>query len=176
MVSKKLRVNYVVTDDVESTSATTDNGSGVGAAGVGAGAGAGAAGAAGIANLGAPNSHSSQSNNVNSLTPERPNDKSINDSYSTPSNLNNDASEASGIVAASKIDKSQDSDDLQKELDASNAEINNLSNKLDSNQFNEKKNSNQSNTSTTDEPVNGFSLPFALFLVLLAFILGWLIF
>ncbi|KAK7678610.1 hypothetical protein QCA50_018333 [Cerrena zonata] len=154
LVSKKLRVNYVITDSDEDHVAN-------GAAGVGAGA-AGASAAAASTGLTAPSVPAGSSS---ISTPERPSDKSINDAYTTPSR---DQSNGSG--------QAQSGDDLQKELDASNAEINNLSQKLDSN---EKVDSSKvtsgekssSQAATSEEPVSGISIPFAIILVILAFIL-----
>lgn len=159
LVSKKLRVNYVITDSDEDHVAN-------GAAGVGAGA-AGASAAAASIGLTAPSVPVGSSS---ISTPERPSDKSINDAYTTPSR---DQSNGTG--------QAQSGDDLQKELDASNAEINNLSQKLDSN---EKVDSSKvtsgekssSQAATSEEPVSGISIPFAIILVILAFILSWLIF
>lgn len=80
---------------------------------------------------------------------------------------------ASGIVAASQIDKTQAPASLQKEIDESNSQINTLAEKLDSN---EKSSISTSSTeASTETSVSGFSIPFAIILIILAFILGWIL-
>lgn len=67
--------------------------------------------------------------------------------------------------------------DLQKELDESSAPVNNLSEKLDSNEINDTKEPVNSTSDTTkfDEPASGFSLQLAAIFVIIAFILGWIL-
>lgn len=148
--SKKLRVNYVILDEDDAETSVYDekphaSEDSKAVAGTAAAAVGGAAAAVGLSAPSIP-SH-------NESTPERPANSSINDSYVTP---------ARDDAAAG---------DLQKELDASNAEINNLSTKLDKNEPEK-----QAVAAKADEPVLGVSLSFAVLLVLLAFLLGWVFF
>lgn len=79
------------------------------------------------------------------------------------------APDVSGISGPSK--DTQATSDLQKELDESTSRINNLSEKLDSNE----KTSSSTSTATAEQSVSGFSIPFAIILIVLAFILGWIL-
>lgn len=75
--------------------------------------------------------------------------------------------EAATIAAAASVG---DKPEVQKELDASNEKINNLSEKLDSNQTDKRP------VAVAEEAVGGFSVPLAILLVLIALLLGWYIF
>ncbi|CAK7909873.1 vesicle-associated membrane protein-associated protein Scs2p [[Candida] anglica] len=130
MVSKKLRVNYVIGEASSSSS----------------GAAAGAA--------------------VPQGTPLK--------NSTNASDVSESAAAASGIVAAAQIEKSQPTSDLQKDLDESVSKINDLSEKLDTN-ASSTSSTTTATTTSTDAPVSGFSLPFAVILILIAFILGWLL-
>lgn len=204
LVQKKLRVNYVIGEDVDDSvvgdngadttqreyqpeqQGGSDHGSALGAGAVGAGAvGAGAIGA-GAAYAG---SHSEKvgehipqdaASNVN---------RTINDSFAqnTPSNANGYASgssynnsEAAGIAAASKVDKSQPASDYQRDLDDSNARINSISNEFDSNEKRSQDTASgltsQTQATSSEEPASGISLPLVALLVLIAFLIGVLIF
>ncbi|CAH2353326.1 vesicle-associated membrane protein-associated protein Scs2p [[Candida] railenensis] len=77
--------------------------------------------------------------------------------------------DVSGINGPSK--DTHVASDLQKELDESTSRINNLSEKLDSNE----KTSSSTSTATAEQSVSGFSIPFAIILIVLAFILGWIL-
>lgn len=83
---------------------------------------------------------------------------------------------AAGAVSGSQIDKSNGSSELQKELDASTAKINNLSQKLDSNERADGATSSTSSTPKSEEVGSAVSLPYAFILILLAFFVGYLIF
>lgn len=82
------------------------------------------------------------------------------------------AAAASGIAAASQVDKAQHPADLQRELDELTSQINSLAQKLDSN---ENSPSEKVPEPSKDLAVAGISLPFAIILILLAFILGWVL-
>jgi len=117
------------------------------------------------------------------------------------------AAGAAGIAAASGVAASNlstpskyeglKSQDLQKEIDASNARIKELNARLDSTlspstpspavaaranpvasspQYAEKAAIHSQQQAREPEPVNGISLPLAVFLIILAFLLGWLVF
>lgn len=87
-----------------------------------------------------------------------------------------------GIAASPLLHDVSNGDD-QRELDRSTAQINQLSEKLDSN---ERGGANRSRTAPVhqsektavriEEPVNGIPLSYALVLIIIAFLTGWLIF
>lgn len=81
------------------------------------------------------------------------------------------AESASGMYAASRLDKTQPQSDLQKELEASNARIAKLADKLDALEGG----SGRSKQFLADA-VQGVSLPVAILLVIIAFLIGWLLF
>lgn len=160
LISKKLRVNYVIddsatADDTQYDSPAkaeggdvidTDSGAGAaGAAGVGAaGVGAGAAGAA------AASGDSSK-----------------------------EAATSSGVATA--VDDSEISNrktPASNELDDSYNQINKLSEKLDKSETSttEKSSAADDISSKTDEPFGGVSFVATVVLMLLAFLIGWLIF
>mmetsp|Transcript_4194 Transcript_4194/g.4145 ORF Transcript_4194/g.4145 Transcript_4194/m.4145 type:complete len:323 (+) Transcript_4194:451-1419(+) len=210
LVQKKLRVNYVIGEDVEDNVAggngvdsqrefqpqQDDSGFGSGAAGSdvgGSGAGAGAlgAGAVGAGAVGAGAAYAgSHSNTYGDDVPEDVGanvNRSVNDSFAPNASNNgyasganyNSTSEAAGIAAASRVDKSQPSADYQRDLEDSNAKINNLSDKFDSNEKRTQDSSDytsQAQASSTEEPSSGISLPLAILLMLIAFLIGVLVF
>lgn len=142
LVSKKLRVSYIITDEDEL-----------------AASGTGAAASSAPTEQKTPATNGAQSKSV---------------PVSSVPVAAAGAAAATAPAAVELADKSNN-DNLQKELDASNAEVNNLSEKLDSNESPVPK-ANAPSTSSQQEPVTGVSLPFAVILILLAFLLGWLIF
>lgn len=177
LLQKKLRVNFVISDDDEeananettfanATSTGPSAGSGSGAAGAGiAGAGAAAAGAAGLAA-----GHSGPSGNADVSGISRSADETINNTINgTQGEFAGNTTLNSGAGGAPAREA-----DEKRELEASNAKINTLSEKLDSNE----KAPSASTTTTTpnEEAVSGISLPFAVVLVIIALLLGWYIF
>lgn len=160
LISKKLRVNYVIDDSATAddtqydspvkseTGDVIDTDSGVatgaaGAAGVGAGAGAGAAAAAAASG---DSSKGATSSGV---------DTAVEDSE-----ISNRKAPASN------------------ELDDSYNQINKLSEKLDKSETSttEKSSTADDISSKTDEPFGGVSFVATVVLMLLAFLIGWLIF
>lgn len=155
LLQKKLKVNFVIDDEDESHIDDTTFANATQSAPL-AGAGA-AAGAAGVTASGADTTRGNETlNNVDG-------NGSV---YHA-----NASSEAASIAAASTVRKDVPAEELQKELDASTAKINNLSEKLDSNEASEK-----STATAVEEAVSGVSVPFAVILVILALLLGWYIF
>lgn len=208
LVQKKLRVNYVIGEDVED-SVAGDNGAdsqrefqpqqgefGSGAAGSdvggsGVGAGAAGAGALGAGALGAGAAYAgSHSNNYGGDVPEDVGanvNRSVNDSFAPNASNNgyasganyNSSSDAAGIAAASRVEKSQPPADYQRDLEDSNAKINNMSDKFDSNEKRAQGSSDytsQAQATSTEEPSSGISLPLAVLLILIAFLIGVLVF
>lgn len=97
---------------------------------------------------------------VNNADTTLGNEKSIN-GVSADKTLQDESFTATGASS---------SGDIQKELADSNTKINSLSEKLDSNEAAPRQGS------SVIEPVSGISIPFAVFLVILALLLGWYIF
>lgn len=84
----------------------------------------------------------------------------------------NAKAEADAIAQAVTGNKDVTSQEVQKELEASNAQINNLSEKLDLNETAE----TRAAPVAGDEPSSGVSIPLAVILVLIALLLGWYLF
>lgn len=80
-----------------------------------------------------------------------------------------------GAGAGAAQAASQPSPEVQRELEALARQVQTLSTKLDQNEKAASRNSVSNLVSSSDE-VNGVSLPVALVLVLIAFLLGWLVF
>lgn len=212
LVQKKLRVNYVIGEDVEDDAAGDhgvdsqrefqpqqhgDSGFGAGAAGSDVGgsdfgaAGAAGAGALGGGAIGAGAAYAgSRGDNFGGDAPEDVAanvNRSVNDSFAPNASSNgytsganyNDSSAAAGIAAASRVDKSQPPSDVQRDLEDSNAQINNMSDKFDSNEKRAQGSSgytSQAQSQATEEPSSGISLPLAVLLMLIAFLIGVLVF
>ncbi|PVH17477.1 uncharacterized protein CXQ87_000363 [Candidozyma duobushaemuli] len=150
LLQKKLRVNFVIDDDEtnESQANETTFANATSSAGFG---GAGAAAASGF------------SSNANDTA-----NRTIDGNGAAAADTTKEAFPSVGGGAAAADDAQQ------KELEASNQKINNLSDKLDSNE----KSAAGTGTSTgtaTEDTVSGVSLPFAAVLVLIAVLLGWYI-
>ena len=210
LVQKKLRVNYVIGEDVEDGAAgdhgmdsqrefqpEQHNDSGFGAGSAGDAGDAGAAGVAGAAGAGALGGGAvgagaayagSHGDNFRGDAPEDVAanvTRSVNDSFAPDASSNgftsganyNDSSAAAGIAAASRVDKSQPPADVQRDLEDSNAQINNMSNKFDSNEKRAQDSyTTQTQSQATEEPASGISLPLAVLLMLIAFLIGVLVF
>lgn len=158
LIQKKLRVNYVITDEAEDQAPM-----------------GGAAGAV------------SDGNNVEKSTepidPRDPNPEVTSNGASHATQPAAAAAAAAGIAgvgASSHSNKSLDNSAYQHELDDSNAKINNLSNRFDSNESSvdekEYKPPSQASRVPSEEPVAGVSMPVAVALMLVSFLLGWLVF
>lgn len=150
LLQKKLRVNFIIDDDetneTQANDTTFANANST-AFGGGAGAGAGAAAASGL-----------------SLNANETANRTI-DGTAVGADTTKEAFPSVGGAAGA--------DDVQQqELEASNQKINNLSDKLDSN---EKSAAGTQTGTATEDAVSGVSLPFAAILVLLAVLLGWYI-
>lgn len=152
LVSKKLRVSYIITDEEEAPEAPTSS--------------SGAAAAAAAAPV---EQKSVPTNGQSKSVPETSSSAPVTGAVAGA--VTGAAASAAAAVGLSE----KPADNLQKELDASNAQVNNLSEKLDSNESPVPK-ANAPSTSSQQEPVTGVSLPFAVILILIAFLLGWLIF
>lgn len=158
LLQKKLRVNFVIDEDEsnetqanDTTFANATSSAGFGAAGAGA---AGAAGAAAGVGAGA-------GANANDTVDRTLDSSAVNSGADT-------TKEAFPSVGSAGADEAQ-----QKELEASNEKINNLSEKLDSNEKAAAASTNSQTGSATEDTVNGVSLPFAAILVIVAILLGW---
>lgn len=175
LLQKKLRVNFVISDEEENethanetsfANATSSGGYGSGAAAAGAGiAGGAAAGGAGDVSRSADDTINNTVNGSNRDTTLDP---------STGAGVGGAASGPAGVSGGAGVAGVAGGDDAQRrELEASNAKINTMSEKLDSN---EKAPVGSSNKTATEEPVSGISVPFAVVLVIIALLLGWYIF
>lgn len=162
LLQKKLKVNFVITTDDDdkdesqindTTYANATQSAPLVSAGAGAGTGSGA--------LSSSSTKESKKPAINSSEVPLQKNGSANKGA---------AAIASNIAAASAGKKVVPKEELDKELEQSNARISTLSEKLDSNET-----SSQS-VSATDGAVSGVSLPFAIILVLIALLLGWYIF
>lgn len=150
LLQKKLRVNFVIDDDEtnESQANETTFANATSSAGFG---GAGAAAASGF------------SLNANDTA-----NRTIDGNGAAAADTTKEAFPSVGGGAAAADDAQQ------KELEASNQKINNLSDKLDSNEKSAAGTGTLTGTATEDT-VSGVSLPFAAVLVLIAVLLGWYI-
>lgn len=150
LLQKKLRVNFVIDEDEsnetqanDTTFANATSSAGFGAAGAAAGVGAGAGA------------------NANDTVDRTLDSSAVNSGADT-------TKEAFPSVGSAGADEAQ-----QKELEASNEKINNLSEKLDSNEKAAAASTNSQTGSATEDTVSGVSLPFAAILVIVAILLGW---
>lgn len=202
LVQKKLRVNYVIGEDVEGD-VVGDNGANTqrelqpqqqGDSDVGSGTDAVGTGAVGTGAVGTGAAYAaSHSDKFDDNVPEDiagSVNRSMNDSFApnASSNTNgfvsgssyDDSTAAADIAAASRVDKSQPPADFQRDLEDSNARINNMSNKFDSNEKRAQDSASgytsQAQTASTEEPASGFSLPLTVLLILIAFLIGVLVF
>ncbi|PVH20137.1 hypothetical protein CXQ85_001917 [Candidozyma haemuli] len=152
LLQKKLRVNFVIDDDETNESQANDTtfANATSSAGFGAaGAGAGAAASSGI------------SQNANDTANRTYDSSAVNAGADT-------TKEAFPSVGGAGADDVQ-----QKELEASNQKINNLSEKLDSNEKAPSAAAGSQTGVATEDAVSGVSLPFAGILILIAVLLGW---
>ncbi|EMG50135.1 Vesicle-associated membrane protein [Candida maltosa Xu316] len=220
LVSKKLRVNYVIGPDKPDSSNTNVNSHQAQAqvpqqqqqqqapqfnqqqsqqsipqqSNIGAGIGGAAAGiAAGAAGAAAYNQHGSNPDTSFNQTSNRSFDtSSVSNGYNNTTNQSyggyqqqqppqqqqqpqqtfqqQQPSYQSGVQASS-----QPSPELQRELEALARQVQTLSTKLDQNEKAASRNTVSSLVSS-GEDTNGISLPVALVLVLIAFLIGWLVF
>lgn len=161
MVQKKLRVNYVITDeegDVTNANATSAVG----------------------ASDSSPEESSAKGFGASSPSQNRTMNESFSSSNGAPNGTDheNAAEIASGIVAASANKHLANTDDyLKKDLDESTAKVDSLSSRFDSNEEkNEKYSAAPSSPSDlAAEPSAGISFSLALVLMLISFLLGWLV-
>lgn len=210
LVSKKLRVNYVIGDDSTEPAGAAETPSGA-AAGVGAAAAAGA-----VSQLspirqkslnGGSQPYSGNLVNKAVTSPARAQDSFIQDditlsprAYNQTANntfAHSDISSPASVpkkdtsvypgpevgIAASPLGNGSTNGDDQRELDRSTADIRDLNEKLDSNERNSANYGRAATVSRSEkpavnieEPVNGIPLPYALVLIIIAFLTGWLIF
>lgn len=165
LLQKKLKVNFVVTSDDDDKDESQINDTSyanatqsapltapLAAAGTAAAAAAGTAAAA----LGLNSGESTDKSNINTSE--------------APLQANGSARDGGISGASGSSEKRTAQEDVDKELEQSNARISTLSEKLDSNE------TSATPVSSTDEAVSGISMPFAVLLVLIALLLGWYIF
>lgn len=183
MVQKKLRVNYVVTDEQSTQDANAahvkgNNGSGAPASSDGtavgaAGATAGAAGAAGITGASTPSAFGGPSR---APVPETPGSAIIDQAYKQGHSHGKSRGQSRDANASTFSEKDTDSSPYK--VDDSAARISSLNNKFDSNESKETlyPGPSASTKPSSDESAVSISLPAAAILALVSFLLGWLVF
>lgn len=166
LLQKKLKVNFVVTSDDDdkdesqindTTYANATQSTPLGSAAAAAVGSVTAAGAAAGAALGLNSTSETEKSEINTSQAAAASNGS-----------------AHPEVAATKRDATVE--DIDQELQQSNARISDLSEKLDSNEKAASTPASSQAVSSTDSAVSGVSVPFAVILVLIALLLGWYIF
>ena len=186
MVQKKLRVNYVVTDeppkqDVNAAQTKGNNGAGApascdGVAVSAAGAAAGAAGVAGAGGIAGSSTPSASKVSNRAPVPETPGSAIIDQAYKQ-GHLHG-KSQGQSRSATSSAFSEKDTGSSPYKIDDSAARINSLNNKFDSNESKETLYAGppSSTKPSSDESAISVSLPAAAILALVSFLLGWLVF
>lgn len=153
LIQKKLRVNYVISDEADDQVP--------------------AGGAVGGASDGNNVEKSTEPVDTEDQKPELTSNGATNAAQSAAAGI-------AGVGASSQSNKSLENSTYQHELDDSNAKISNLSNRFDSNESSvdekEYKPPSQASRVPSEEPVAGVSMPVAVALMLVSFLLGWLVF